>query len=65
MVFGLLFPEVESFQGSLPAFCSLCSTSSVKVFHWAQEGHLPNHLALSWPQLPQKKDVFILDTDIC
>jgi hypothetical protein len=34
------------------------------VFHWLQAGHFPSHLALSWPQFPQKKAVFILDTDI-
>jgi len=38
----------------------LSNTSSVKVFHAEQAGHLPNHLALSCPQLLQKNAVFIL-----
>ena len=34
-----------------PAFSIISST---KVFHWLQEGHLPNHFADSYPQLWQK-----------
>jgi hypothetical protein len=34
--------------------------SSTKVFHSLHEGHLPTHFVLSWPQLLQKKAVFVL-----
>src|ERR1700679_3735281 len=39
---------------------SLVMTSSTKVFHCSQLGHLPNHFALSYPQLLQKNAVLIL-----
>src|SRR5690242_1562104 len=35
-------------------------TSSAKVFHCPHEGHLPVHLALSYPQFWQKKAVLVL-----
>jgi hypothetical protein len=38
----------------------LSRTSSENVFHSLHAGHFPNHLALSCPQLLQKKAVFIL-----
>ena len=34
-------------------------TSSVKEFHSPHEGHLPNHLGASKPQLRQKKAFLI------
>src|SRR6185312_5210094 len=39
---------------------SFVITSSTNVFHCSQLGHLPNHFALSYPQLLQKNAVLIL-----
>ena len=39
---------------------SFVITSSTKVFHCSHDGHLPVHFALSYPQLLQKKAVFVL-----
>jgi hypothetical protein len=39
---------------------SFVITSSTKQFHCSQEGHFPDHFALSYPQLLQKKAVLIL-----
>ncbi len=55
----ILFSPLLSFQFSEFLF-PLSNISSVKVFHSEQAGHLPIHFALSYPQLLQKKAVFIL-----
>ncbi len=45
----------EAFSGVLDR------TSSTKVFHSPQDGHLPSHLGDSTPQFWQKKLVLVLD----
>jgi hypothetical protein len=43
------------------AALGLSIISSTKVFHCEHEGHLPNHLGASKPQLWQKYADFVLD----
>src|SRR5437868_1705564 len=54
----------SSFQDAQSSFSflsvPLTSTSSTNVFQLLQFGHLPNHLALSYPQAWQKKADLVL-----
>src|SRR5580698_6855335 len=54
------FSVLKFLHSASASLLSLVITSSTKVFHWSQEGHLPDHFALSYPQLLQKKAVLIL-----
>src|SRR6201996_1345152 len=51
---------VNFFHSVSASLLSLLMTSSTKVFHCSQEGHFPDHFALSYPQLLQKNAVFTL-----
>ena len=50
---------VAGFHSGTAVF-AFSTTSSTKVFHCSHDGHLPNHFALSCPQLLQKNAVFVL-----
>src|SRR5687768_16741273 len=51
--------KVSCLHSFLFASC-FCMTSSTSEFHVPHDGHLPCHLADSWPHCWQKKDVFVL-----
>src|SRR5579863_5352306 len=54
------FSVLKFLHSASASLLSLVMTSSTSVFHCSQEGHLPDHFALSYPQLLQKKAVLIL-----